>query len=184
MAVSSLLSPKGDFKKMNEPLFKNSFVRDKSTANEIVKGMLLLTFMMKVVYVAFAISLVSTLVIAIVQSRIASLFSITNITTYVFIPLLLIFMCVVLKVRNTPKSGQGEESFVITDDEMIWTSGISTQTYAINNIAMYYDTKDYIIIIPKGRNHMFPAIKKDSFTLGNAEDFIEFLKSKGIKVQK
>ena len=31
---------------------------------------------------------------------------------------------------------------------------------------------------------MIPAIKKDSFTLGNAEDFIEFLKSKGIKVQK
>lgn len=169
---------------MNEPLFKNSFIRDKSTANEIVKGMLLLTFIMKVVYVAFAISLVSTLVIAIVQSRIASLFSISNITTYIFLPLLLVFMCVVLKVRNTPKGGQSEESFVITDGEIIWTSFNEKRTYAVKDIAMYYDTKDYIIIIPKGRAAMIPAIKKDSFTLGSTEDFIEFLKFKGIKMQK
>ena len=38
MAVSSLLSPKGDFKKMNEPLFKNSFVRDESTARELYRS--------------------------------------------------------------------------------------------------------------------------------------------------
>lgn len=169
---------------MNEPLFKNSFIRDKNTAFEIVKGMLLLTFMMKVLYVAFAISLVSTLVIAIVQSRIASLFNIIDITTYVFIPLLLIFMCVVLRTRNTPKGGQSEESFVITDDEMIWTSSNTMRTYAIKDIYTYYDTRYYIIVIPKGITPMIPAIKKDSFTLGNAEGFIDFLKSKGIKVQK
>ena len=169
---------------MNEPLFKNSFIRDKNTAFEIVKGMLLLTFIMKVVYVVFAISLMSALLIAIIQNRIASLFSITNMTTYVLLPLLLIFMCVVLKTRNTPKGGQSEESFVITDDGMIWTSSNSMRTYAIKDIYAYYDTKYYIIVIPKGRTPMIPAIKKDSFTLGNAEDFIEFLKSKGIKVQK
>ena len=39
MAVSSLLSLKGDFKKMNEPLFKNRFVRDESTAKELYKNL-------------------------------------------------------------------------------------------------------------------------------------------------
>ena len=75
---------------MNEPLFKNSFIRDKNTAFEIVKGMLLLTFIMKVVYVVFAISLMSTLLIAIIQNRIASLFSVSNMTTYVLLPILLL----------------------------------------------------------------------------------------------
>lgn len=169
---------------MNEPLFKNNFTRDESTAIEIVKGMLLLTFIMKIVYVVFAISLLSTLLIAIFQNRLTYLFSWTNMTTYVLLPLLLVLMCVTLKSKNTPKGGKSDESFSITNDEMVWISSGDTRTYAINDIAMYYDTKDYILVIPKGRAHMIPAIKKDSFTLGSAEEFIEFLRLKGIKEQK
>ena len=41
---------------------------------------------------------------------------------------------------------------------------------------------EYINIITKAK-YVY-IFKKDSFTLGNAEDFIEFLKSKGIKIQK
>lgn len=165
---------------MNEPLFKNHFTRDKGTALEIVKGMLLLTFLMKIVYVLWAISLLSTLVTAIFQNKLAYLFQLPNIATYILLPLLLLLMCVALKSRNTPKGGQCEESFVITNDEMVWISAGKKRTFDIKDIAMYYNVKNYIIVIPKGRNHIIPAIKKDSFSLGDTQEFIDFLKSKGI----
>ncbi len=169
---------------MNEPLFKNHFTRDKSTALEIVKRMLLLTFWMKIVYILWVISLLSTVVIAIFQNKLAHLFQLPNIATYVMLPLLLLLMFVSLKSKNTPKGGQCEESFVITNDEMVWISAGEKRAFDIKDIAVYYNSKNYIIVITKGRNHMIPAIKKDSFTLGDVQGFIDFLKSKGIKEQK
>lgn len=169
---------------MNEPLFKNHFIRNKSTALEIVKSMLLLTFLMKIVYVLWAISLLFTVVIAIFQNTLEYLFQLPNIATYVMLPLLLLLMFVSIKSRNTPKGGQCEESFVITSDELVWTSAGEKRTFDVKDIAMYYNTKNYIIVILKGRTPIIPAIKKDSFTLGDAQGFIDFLKSKGIKEQK
>jgi hypothetical protein len=169
---------------MNEPLFKNHFIRDKSTALEIVKSMLLLTSLMKIVYVLWVISLLSTVVIAIFQNKLVYLIQLPNIATYVMLPLLLLLMFFALKSRNTPKGGQCEESFVITNDEIAWTSAGEKRAFDIKDIAMYYNSKNYIIVIIKGRNHMIPAIKKDSFKLGDAQGFIDFLKSKGIKEQK
>ena len=170
---------------MNEPLFKNSFIRDKSTANAIVKAMLLQMRLMKFVYVAFVISLALSIAILVFQKRMPSSFDLlTGVSTYVFIPFMFLVMCVALRTQNIPKGGQSEEEFVFTDKEMVWTSAGKTHTYAIKDIFMYYDAKDYILVIPKGRTPMVPTIKKDSFTLGTSNEFIAFLKSKGVKIQK
>ena len=174
---------------MNEPLFKNSFIRDKKTATEIVKCMLLLTKLMKILYVVAAISLVFELVFFFIDLsnpnvRIIPESYYITIFTYVFPSLLLLLMFFVTKARNTPKSGTSEESFVITDNEIIWTSAGKKNIFAINDIVYYYNAKNYFVIIPNGMYAYIPAIQKDSFTLGTSDEFIEFLKSKGIKVQK
>ena len=170
---------------MNEPLFKNSFIRDKSTANAIVKAMLLQMRLMKFVYVAAIISLIFLFAFLIIQNWNISPFQLKiEIITYVYPSVLLMLMGVVLRARNIPKGGQSEEEFVFNDNEMVWTSAGKTHTCAIKDIFMYYDAKDYILVIPKGRMPMVPAIKKDSFTLGTSDEFIAFLKSKGVKIQK
>ena len=107
-----------------------------------------------------------------------------EIITYVYPSVLLMLVGVVIRARNIPKGGQSEEEFVFTDNEMVWTSAGKTYTYAIKSISMYYDAKDYIIVIPNGKTPMMPAIKKDSFTVGTSDEFIAFLKSKGVKIQK
>ena len=170
---------------MNEPLFKSSFIRDKSTANDIVKAMILEIRMMKFVYVAAIISLIFSFAFLIIQNWNISPFQLKiEIITYVYPSVLLMLVGVVIRARNIPKGGQSEEEFVFTDNEMVWTSAGKTYTYAIKSISMYYDAKDYIIVIPNGKTPMMPAIKKDSFTVGTSDEFIAFLKSKGVKIQK
>ena len=174
---------------MNEPLFKNNFVRDKSTSTEIAKSMLLLTRLMKIVYIVAAISLVFYLAFILLDifnpnMRIAPEGYFLTLFTYAFPSALLALMYFVIKARNTPKEGTSEENFVIKDDEMIWTSAGKEYAYAIKDIAFYFDTKNYFLIVPNAMSPFIPAIKKDSFTLGSSDEFIEFLKSKGVKVQK
>ena len=58
------------------------------------------------------------------------------------------------------------------------------QLRALEEEVAAVSAKDYIIVIPNGKTPMMPAIKKDSFTIGTSDEFIAFLKSKGVKIQK
>lgn len=174
---------------MNDPLFKNSFIRNKSTSTEIVKYMLLLTRLMKILYVVAAISFVINLAFILIDVfnpniKIVPENYFSTVITYVFPAILLALMCFVTKARNTPKGGTSEESFIVTEDEIMWTSEGKELTLAIEKIAFYYNTKNYFLIIPNTKGVIIPAIKKDSFTLGSSDEFLGFLKSKGIKEQK
>lgn len=167
---------------MKEPLFRNSFIRDKSTANAITKIMILQTRLMKFVYVAAIISLVSEIAILIFKKGTPTPFySMIFFTTYVITPLLFVLMCFGVRMHNVPKAGKSEEEFVFTDNEMVWTSAGKTYTFDIKNISVYYDGNDYILVIPSGKIPMIPAIKKDSFTLGDADGFTKFLKANGVR---
>ena len=168
---------------MNEPLFENRHQRDKKTAIEITKFLIFQTKLIKAVYIIAAITGVLTLITFFVQKRQFSDLSI-SIFTYVYAALLMALMYVVLKNSNVPKEQVCEEAFSVNETQIEWSLGGYTSIYSIGDIGAFYETENYIVILPKKRCKMFPALRKDGFTVGNSEEFINLLKKNKIQQTK
>jgi hypothetical protein len=68
----------------------------------------------------------------------------------------------------------------VSDEEMTLTALESRSPVSINNLKSAFVTENYIVVITKAR--LMFIFRKDSFTEGDADSFIAFLKEKGIKV--
>jgi hypothetical protein len=186
MAVSSLLSPKGDFKKMNEPLFKNSFVRDEQTIKTLFISHYLKSKLIKVVGAIYFVLLINAFIsLAIYQYSDALGFLIVYGLIFCSIVFARYKQDVKLFLRRDKELAGERESRVIEtvfEDKIEHEFCGNTQILDYSNVAYVVNLQEYVHIVTKAK-YVY-IFKKDSFTLGNAEDFIEFLKSKGIKVQK
>lgn len=174
---------------MNEPLFKNSFKRDENSIKEMCKQM----------YFSFA--RLAPLCI------LAAFYVLFFIISYVFKspwgdPLVIYFFLIfcisvaigtIINYRRSVKNaiqrekelgnnGTLMQELSVFEDKVIFQMRGNTLTIEFENITSFGMTNNYVYLISKGK--VWYDFKKDSFTLGSAEEFIEFLKSKGIKEQK
>lgn len=162
---------------MNEPLFYNSFTYSEEMAKEIAFHFLFKTKLMKFFITVIIIFLPINILLAVWIGQITfyqiTTFALTGMT-FILWPIGYFSMV----KANTPKRNDDGFSVITADDTMIngkWrNSEISCE---IKKISMFFETKNYIVVFPKmiGRTGM--VLKKDAFSVGNAEDFIKLLKS-------
>ena len=166
---------------MNEPLFKNRFVRDEQYAHELYLHYYLKTPLFVVLYVLFGIQTLISFSVSITSGLFALLCA--------AIIVLSVRILHSVNVKNTiardrERANGNEllnELFVYSDRVELFMLG-NKETLYFSNIKRAFETKNHIFLQTKAR--MVYIFKKDSFTLGNSEDFVKFLRDNGIKIQK
>ena len=169
---------------MNEPLYINSFICEESTTKAYYTHFYFTSSKNKTMHILTPILLVLCILSAIPN------------LTFIYICLgayLFLCICFCLSYRRAIKTDIARnkeisngapyiKELLVFDDKIIQNSPNGSMSIWMENIKEAEATKNYIYVVTK--SNFCIKKKKDSFTLGNAEDFIEFLKSKGIKVQK
>ena len=69
----------------------------------------------------------------------------------------------------------------VSDDEMVLSTLESRSPISIGNLKSAFITENYIVVITKAR--LMFIFKKDSFTVGDTESFLAFLREKNIKIK-
>ena len=166
-----------------EILFKNTIVRNKEMAKEIYRFYYFKRKILVLCYVLLAISFLANLASAIMNQP-------YSIVVFVIVPLFvaLQFFCYFSQVNAVIKrdlEAHGKEievETVVTQDYIEYT----TSTGSVSRVE--YDkfktaiiTKNLILLHSKA--NMIYMFRKDAFEIGTKEEFISFLKSKGIKIK-
>ena len=170
---------------MNEPLFKNSFVRDEQAIKEAFKNYYFKSKAFKVIYWLYPIALLLSLRSFILDG--SSSFSFWLVYGIVFAILISVIYKREVKtaIMRDKELGNGKEMLMdltVYDDRIELLALENKQTLYFADAKAAFNGKDYINIITKAK--YIYTFKKDSFTLGTSDEFLEFLKSKGIKIQK
>ena len=169
-----------------EALFKNKFVRDENTAKEIYGYWYFKKPLMIVVYAVLGVYALSCILGFIIDFNSAKeampVFAmIVFFTAFIFIS----YRSQVKAMVQRDKEMSGGDALCceisVSDDEIILTALESRSPVSMGNLKSAFMTKNYIVVITKAR--LMFILKKDSFTKGDAESFIAFLKEKGIKVK-
>lgn len=167
---------------MNEPIFKNVFIRDEETLKEFYKHDYLKATRFRIIYIGYAILLLMS-----VLAYDISLFISYSLLGLILALIILFSYSQNLKttIARDKELANGRDivsQISVFDDRIELTVLENTQSVSFENVKRADQTKNYICVITKAR---FAYIfKKDSFTKGDSEGFIEFLRSKGIKVRK
>ncbi len=167
---------------MNEPIFKNVFIRDEETLKEFYKHDYLKATRFRIIYIGYAILLLMSVLA----------YDISLFISYLLLGLILALIILFSYSQNLKTTISRDKELAngrdivsqisVFDDRIELTVLENTQSVSFENVKRADQTKNYICVITKAR---FAYIfKKDSFTKGNSEGFIEFLRSKGIKVRK
>lgn len=166
-----------------EILFENSYVRDKQMLKEIYKYYFFKRKSMVVSYIILFLCFLVNLLMALFDG-------IFNYFILVFIPLLLALrffyyyrqVDIVLK-RDAEMHDKEITIEVIATNEFIQNtaSNGSVNKLEYNRIKSVTQTKNFILLLSKAK--LIYIFKKDNFTKGTPEDFIVFLRNKGIKVK-
>ena len=170
---------------MNEPIFKNVFVRDEETIRELYRCYFFTNSRSKLAYILSPICLV-IIFLENVSYDLTPFFIMLCIIVFVFLLAFIQYLRITkiaIKRNNELLNGEihSKENLVF-DDRIIQVARENSFTLLIENIKHVEITQNYIYVISKAG--IWYDFKKDSFTLGTPEEFIEFLKSKGIKIQK
>ena len=163
---------------MNEPLFYNSFTYSEEMAKEIAFHFLFKTKLMKFFLTVIIIFLPINILLAVWIEQITfyqiTTFALTGMT-FLLWPIAYFSMV----KANTPKGNDDGFSIITADYTMIngkWrNSEISCE---IKKISLFFETKNYIVVFPKMTARTGMVLKKDAFSVGNAEDFIKLLKTR------
>ena len=166
-----------------EVLFENSYVRDKKFAKDIYKYLYFHRVSIIVSYVFLSLIFCANILLWIFEEY-YNLFVLVLVPSLFAFRLYSYFRSVKLMVKRDSEV-HGKE---VTVESVVTGEGIqssvstgSVSTLAIGNIKKAVNTKKFILLHTEAKMiHIFP---KDTFTKGNAEDFIKFLKDKGIKVK-
>ena len=175
---------------MSELLFKNSYIRDKNTIKEFYKhtiwglrGQVINGLTRGVIFCG----VFSWLIIHLLEINLYFIFVAiaSYVGFYILFSLLRYFYRVKTEVerlaKHTDERGALCQSSVY-NDEIIFEHSGKTTSLDISDIKSALETKNYICIFTK--SNFIYELKKDSFTLGNSEDFVKFLRDNRIKIQK
>lgn len=170
---------------MNEPLFYNMFAYDKQMARELANHFLFKMKIMRIIYVIFAICIPINILSLLDNNEFDSMQQYT-LALILIVLLMLPIMYAVIYFSCLPSSLPDQRiSTTIVGEEFIeWKWNKYSARYEIKKLLICFETRNYIVIIPSLTSKTGIIIKKDSFTLGTSDEFIAFLKSKGVKIQK
>ncbi|MBR3845796.1 MAG: YcxB family protein [Clostridia bacterium] len=174
---------------MNEPLFKNRFVRDENSIKEMYRNVFFSLTRLRPLIIFAAIISLFLLLSHIFKDSFGKP---TPIYICIFVLIGLVAGTVINYRRSVKISVQREkeldsnghiaQELSVFDDRITLQARGNTLSIQFENIKCFIITNNYIYVVSKGQ--IWYDLKKDSFTLGSAEEFIEFLRSKGIKEQK
>lgn len=165
---------------MNEPLFKNSFVIDKQMYKELYRN-LFKTPVFLVVYVVEAIQILASFSVS-VRSGMTTLLAIIS------FGLLCVFVYLLNIKANLKRDKERANGQTLVSNLFVYDNRIELEMLGNKDILYFQNIKH----ASKSKNYIFVqtqanivyTFKKDSFTLGSSDEFVDFLKSKGIKAQK
>ena len=165
-----------------ESLFENTYIRDKKVAKEIYGYFYFRRKFYIIVYIMLVIAFAANLVTAICGYS-------YNLPAFILIPLLFAlpfysyFRQVSILVKRD-KEAHGdvvELNTVVTEDFIQITVLTSVSKVEFDKIKSVIQTKNLILLRTKA--NMLVIFQKDGFTKGDKDEFVSFLKNKGIKVK-
>lgn len=172
---------------MDVALFENKFVREKETIKEIYKHWFFGRPVMICVYVLLCVYALSI--------SLGLIFDPANAGEFLVPFVLLIFTGILMLIsyhsqvktmnlRDEELSGGRELlcEISVTEGEIVHSVLENRQSVSMASIKYAFITKNYVVVVSKAQ--MMYILKKDSFTVGDAEGFISFLRGKGVKIKK
>lgn len=171
---------------MENKLFINEYTRNEETAKEIYGFWFFKRPLMRVLFWYFAVCAV----LGVANVIFNPFWSIESLLFVLYLAIYcgLMYFCYRSQVKTMVKRDvemSGGRDLICTttvcDDGISVESLDSKQTYSWEIIKFAFITKSYIILVTKAR--LMFIFKKDSFTLGDADGFLAYLKNRGIKVK-
>ena len=166
-----------------EVLFKNSYTRNKELAKEFYRAFFFRGKLLWSVYVLMALSFLVNIVFVLIGED-------YNIGVLIFVPLFIAFL--VFSYFSQVKSMIRRDAEIYgkrVDVETVVTDSfiqITASTGEVGKIE-YDKIKDAIqtknMILLRSKAKLVYIFRKDTFEIGTKEDFIAFLKIKGIKIK-
>ena len=166
-----------------EVLFENSYVRNKELAKEIYGFYYFQRKWLVVCYFLIALSFLANILFSIFERS-------YNWGILIFVPLFFLFQiyCYFHQVNTMVKRDNEVHGKEISVETIVTNECIqnTATTGAVNRLE--YDkirnavqTKNLILL--RSKANLIYIFRKDTFTKGTKDDFIAFLKSKGVKVK-
>ena len=165
------------------PLFENTYQRTKNIAKEMYRYFYFQRPICIFVYILASANLIST-ILSYILYQTYDFFSIGVILFFFGFPALLYTTQVRTVVARDKEAFGCEPMATITfTEETIYTTcaTIKSVEYTYDKIAFARQTKNLILL--KTKANLILILRKDAFTLGTKEDFIAFLKAKGLIVK-
>ena len=164
-------------------LFENRYIKDKEGTKDVYSYIYFRRPIIIVFYVIFALHILANIYNAIAIDIYYGY--------YIFFPVIWVALVVFLynkRVNTTIKRdlelhGKAIEFTLRVTEDMIKLSQSTGSEFQINyrDIKKVVQTRKYIYLWSK-TNMLYP-FKKDAFTVGNTDDFLLFLKNKGMKIK-
>lgn len=166
-----------------ETLFKNEYTRDRSLVKEVYKYFY---FKRKIYIFAYALwgaNFLLALYLALFQNQ-------YRYGPLIGAPLLMLlpslfyhFQVKTVIARDLETHGKAVGVEITVTDEFIESKASTGSVYKLDysSIRVVLQTKNMILL--RSRANLIYIFKKDSFTVGRAEDLLLFLKSKGVRVR-
>lgn len=162
-----------------EILFENSHIRNKDLAKELYGYIFFRRNYLFVAYIVLLISFIINLIILITTGT-------TNWYVFVFVPLFLILRLItyfksikLMTERDEEMFGGAVEIKTIVTDEYIQniTSTGSVNKLEYSKIKKVNQTKNLILLLSDSK--LIYVFRKDTFSIGTCDEFINFLRNKG-----
>ncbi len=167
-----------------EPLFQNSYVRNRQMAKELYGFFYFKRIIYIVCDVFLGLYFIHNLFLSIYYWEFLNLGLILPPLAFAFQVFMYRVNINVLLKRDLELHGKEPTLELTVTNESIQhaISGHSQFTLDFSNIKRAFCTKNYIFLHTKA--NLVCAFKKNGFSIGQEADFIEFLKDKGIRVRK
>ena len=166
-----------------ETLFKNEYTRDRSLVKEVYRYFYFKRKIYIFVYALLGADFLLALYLAIFQKQnVYGLLIGTPIL--MLLPSILYFVQVKTVIaRDLETHGKAVSVALSVTDEFIESKASTGSVYKLDysSIRVVLQTKTLILL--RSRANLVYIFKKDSFTVGRAEDLLLFLKSKGVRVR-
>lgn len=167
--------------------FENRYTRDEQTAKEIYKYWYFRRPVFIALYVILALYISACIFGLMFDFEDAREF-IAPVIMAIVAPVMMFISYrsqVSTMVKRDREMAQGGEvvcEVSVSDEEFAVTSLGSRTAINAESVKKAYVTKNYIVALTAAR--LMVILKKDGFTLGDAESFISFLREKGIHILK
>lgn len=167
-----------------DPLFKNSYVRDRQMAKELYRFFYFKRTIYIVCDIVLGLYFIHNLFLSIYYWEFLNLGLILPPLLYAFRVFMYCFNIKVLLKRDLEIHGKEPTLELTVTNEGVQHAifGHSQFTLDFSKIKRAFCTKNYIFLHTKA--NLVCAFKKNGFSIGQEAEFIELLKSKGIRVRK